>query len=93
MGNESSISSNWGLGLGFSRGGGAPKKKKKLLLEWAMSPQSPATGAWDWASLGGGGAKKKKLVVQFQEHFFFFFGAPPPLEKPSPRPQLLEIED
>ena len=54
--------------------------------------QSSISGAWAWASLGGGGRQKKTktLVVQFQEQFF---SAPPALEKPRPRPHLLEIED
>ena len=44
----------------------------------SMSSQSPATGAWAWASLGGG-AKKKLLVNQF-----FTFFRPPPERSPGP---------
>ena len=54
----------------------------------SISPQSPATRAWAWASLGGGGKKKigcPKLVVQFQEQFSFF-GAPPPGEAQAQAP-------
>ena len=53
----------------------------------SMSSQSPATGAWAWASLGGG-EKKIACHCQFHEHFSFFWRPPPsPLEVA----QVLEI--
>ena len=51
----------------------------------SMSSQSPATGAWAWASLGGGA--KKRIACQ---PIFYFFSRPP---REKPRPNLLEIED
>ena len=48
-----------------------------------MSPQSPASGAWAWASLWGGGGKKLRLELGNQ---FFFFGAPPPREAQAQAP-------
>ena len=50
-----------------------------------MSPQSPASGAWAWASLGGGRPKKNKLLLEL-DNPFFFFGAPPPREAQAQAP-------
>ena len=80
----STISSTWAT----SKGGGGRKKEKNMLVELAMSPQSPAIGAWDWASLGGGGRKKEKKGCPIPEK-----PRPSPPEKPRPRPQLLQIEN
>ena len=52
-----------------------------------MSPQSPASGAWAWASLGGGGAqKKKKKIAPGIGQPIFFWGGPPPREAQAQAP-------
>ena len=41
----------------------------------SKSSQSPATGAWAWASLGGGAPKKRNWLSKSTS--FYFFRAPP----------------
>ena len=56
----------------------------------SMSSQSPATGAWAWASRGGERKKKNWLPTPASNCFF----RPPPLSRGGARQaQLLEIED
>ena len=54
-----------------------------------MSPQSPATVAWVWASFFG--CAQKKLLVELDNHYSF--RPPPPPGEAQAQAQLLEIED
>ena len=58
----------------------------------SMSSQSPATGAWAWASQGGGGGEKKiKKWLPNPTSNFFFFSPPPPLRSPGPGPSCWRL--
>ena len=81
--NEFSISSNWGLGLGFSGEGGGRKKKKACgigqhFLFFAPPQRSPGPTCW-------------RLRTHCQLHEQFFFRPPPPAGEEPGRPSCWRL--